>query len=77
MLAAASVALAFALLTRFLLRDLRPPYALLFVAGAFLLAAPHVVARPHALAFPVMVAWVAGLVRAADESGRHRSGCCR
>ncbi len=67
MLAALGVALAFALLTRFLLAELRPPYALLLVAGAFLLAAPHVVARPHALAFPVMVAWVAGLVRAADQ----------
>ena len=66
-LAAAAVALAFALLARFLIDDLRPLYAVLFVAGAFLLAAPHVTARPHALAFPVMVAWVAGLVRAADE----------
>ena len=66
-LAAASVALAFALLTRFLAGRLRPPYAFLFAVAAFLLAAPHVTARPHALAFPVMVAWVAGLVRAADE----------
>ncbi len=66
-LAAASAAFAFALLTRFLLRDLRPLYAVLFAATAFLLAAPHVVARPHVLAYPVMVAWVAGLVRAADE----------
>ena len=66
-LAAACVALAFALLTRFLVADLKPAYAILFAAGAFLLAAPHVTARPHALAFPVMVAWVAGLVRAADD----------
>ena len=66
-LAAASVALAFALLARFLIDDLRPLYAVLFVAGAFLLSAPHVVARPHVLAFPIMVAWVAGLTRAADD----------
>ncbi len=66
-LAAASVALAFALLARFLIDDLRPLYAVLFVAGAFLLSAPHVVARPHVLAFPIMVAWVAGLARAADD----------
>lgn len=65
-LAAACVALAFALLTRFLMDDLRPPYAILFTAAAFMLAAAHVVARPHALAFPVMIAWVGGLVRAAD-----------
>ncbi len=66
-LAAGAAALAFALLARSLLRELRPPQALLLVAGAFLLAAPHIVARPHALALPVMVAWVAGLVRAADR----------
>ena len=66
-LAAASVALAFALLTRHLVGELRPPQAILLAAGAFLLAAPHIVARPHALAFPVMVAWVAGLVGAVDR----------
>ena len=66
-LAAACAALAFALLTRILLRDLKPAHALLFVAVAFLLAAPHITARPHALAYPVMVAFVAGLVRAADD----------
>jgi hypothetical protein len=66
-LATATIALAFALQVRFLIGELRPPYAILFAAGAFLLAAPHVVARPHALAFPVMVAWVAALVRALDE----------
>ena len=66
-LAAASVAFAFALLARFLVNHLRPPYAILVAAIAFLLAAPHVTARPHALAFPVMVAFVAGLVRAADQ----------
>jgi hypothetical protein len=65
-LAAASMALAYALLARFLIDDMRPLYAVLFVAGAFLLSAPHVVARPHVLAFPILVAWVAGLARAAD-----------
>ncbi len=66
-LAAAAIAVAFALFVRFLDRDIRPIYALLFAAMAFLLAAPHVTARPHALAYPVMVAFVAGLVRAADD----------
>src|SRR5262249_10560129 len=36
---------------------------------AFTIVAPHALARPHALALPIMVAFVAGLVRAAD---RHR-----
>jgi hypothetical protein len=66
-LAAAAVALAFALLTRALLDELAPVAALALVAAAFLLVAPHVVARPHALALPVMLAFVAGLLRAADR----------
>jgi hypothetical protein len=66
-LAAAAIAAAFGLLTRFLLERLAPTPALVLVGAAFVLAAPHMVARPHALALPVMVAWVAGLVRALDE----------
>ncbi len=63
---AASIALAFGLLTRFLTEKLAPLPALVMVAGAFVLASPHMVARPHVLALPVMVAWVAGLMRALD-----------
>ncbi len=66
-LAAGAVALAFALLARFLLDEFKTPQALLFIAFAFLLSAPHILARPHALALPVMVAWVIGLVRATDR----------
>lgn len=62
--AAAAVAAAFGLLTRFLLERLAPTPALVLATAAW---APHMVARPHALALPVMVAWVAGLVRALDE----------
>jgi hypothetical protein len=66
-LAAGSMAIAFGLLTRALLMRLASITALVLIAAAFLLAAPHATARPHLLALPVMVAWVAGLVRAADE----------
>ena len=30
---------------------------------------PHLLARPHVLAMPVMVAWVGGLIAAADRRG--------
>src|SRR6185295_15488413 len=66
-LAAAGVALAFGLLTRFLLDWLTPAIAAAFLAVAFILAAPHLVARPHMLALPVMVAWVGGLARALER----------
>jgi hypothetical protein len=69
-LAAAAMALAFGILARELLRRLVPIPAIAFLAGAFLLAAPHALARPHMLALPVMVAFVAGLVRAVDEDRR-------
>jgi hypothetical protein len=65
-IAAAALALAFGLLTRALQERLTPLPIVAFVAIAFMLVAPHATARPHVLALPVMVAWVAGLVRAAD-----------
>jgi hypothetical protein len=66
-LAGGAVAAAFALLARTLAVRLAPAPTLVLTAAALVLAAPHLVARPHALALPVMVAWVAGLVRAVDE----------
>lgn len=65
--AAAAIAIAFALLTYALLDELPPIPVLILVTGAFVLAAPHLLARPHALALPVMLAFVAGLVRASDS----------
>ena len=41
----------------------------MFVAAALALTAPHLLARPHVLALPVMVAWVGGLIAAADRRG--------
>jgi hypothetical protein len=66
-LAAAAVALAVLLLTRFLLRELSPMPALLMVTAAVALLAPHILARPHVLTLPIMVAWAAALVRCMDR----------
>jgi hypothetical protein len=66
-LAAAAIALAVGLLTRFLLRELAPVPALIMVVAAFVLLAPHALARPHMLTLPIMVAWAAALVRCMDQ----------
>lgn len=68
-LTAAAVAAALGVLTVALLEKLDPMAVLGFVLAAIVLAAPHILARPHALALPVMVLWVAGLVRALDARG--------
>ena len=67
LLAAASVAIAFGLLTRFVRRWLAPIPTLVLASVAFALCAAHVLARPHALAMPVMVAFVGGLMAAMDR----------
>jgi len=69
-LAAAAIALAFAVLARFLADELAPLAVIGLAAIAFAVLAPHAVARPHALALPVMVAFVGGLVRAVDRERR-------
>jgi hypothetical protein len=66
-LAAAASAATFALLTKFLSRNLSESAALVFAAAALALSAPHLLARPHVLAMPVMLAWVGGLIAAADR----------
>src|SRR5471030_2257855 len=66
-LACAAVALAFGVLTRFLLRAWQPVPTLIAVLAAFVLASPHILARPHVLALPLMVFWVASLIGAVDE----------
>jgi hypothetical protein len=67
--AAAAIALAFGLLTFFLLRELSPTLTLLMVLAAVILLAPHMLARPHVLVLPVMVIWAAALVRCMDRAG--------
>jgi hypothetical protein len=66
-LAATASAVTFALLTKFLRRNLSERATLVFVAAALALTAPHLLARPHVLAMPVMVVWVGGLIAAADR----------
>jgi hypothetical protein len=66
-LAAAAVAAAFGLLTRFLLREWQPVPTLIATLAALVLVSPHILARPHVLALPLLVAWVARLIRAVDE----------
>jgi hypothetical protein len=68
-LAAAAIAATFALLTKFLSRYLSESTTLVFVAAGLALSVPHLLARPHVLAMPVMVAWVGGLIAAADRRG--------
>lgn len=69
-LTAAAIALAFGLLTAFLLRELSPTHTLLMVLAAVILLAPHMLARPHVLVLPLMVIWAGALVRCMDRGGR-------
>src|SRR3984893_13479590 len=68
-LAATAIAATFALLTKFVSRRLSDSTTLVFVAAALALTVPHLLARPHVLALPVMVAWVGGMIAAADRRG--------
>jgi hypothetical protein len=68
-LAAAAIAATFALLTKFVNRHLSESTTLVFVAAALALTVPHLLARPHVLAMPLIVAWVGGLIAAADRRG--------
>jgi hypothetical protein len=60
-------AAATAMLFRVLLRHLAPAHALLAGVLACTLAIPHLLARPHVLTLPILVLWVAELVRARSE----------
>lgn len=68
-LTAAASAVTFALLAKRLSRLLTQTTTVVFVTAAFALTAPHLLARPHVLALPVMVAWIGGLIDAADRRG--------
>ncbi|MBV8937766.1 MAG: hypothetical protein JO095_18460, partial [Alphaproteobacteria bacterium] len=61
------VAAAIAILLRQLLRQLVPVHAMIAAALAVILVIPHVLARPHVFTLPILVAWVAALVRARCE----------
>ncbi len=68
LVAAASVAVAIALLTHFLLRRFEPLPALIAAAAAAALLLPHVLARPHVLALPLLVLWTGLLLAARDAA---------
>ncbi len=68
-LAASAIAATFALLANFLIRRFSESTTLVFIAAGLALSVPHLLARPHVLALPVMVAWVGGLIAAADRRG--------
>ena len=67
LLTAFCAALSVGLVIRFVGRWLPATGALVFGVVMLLLTMPHLVVRPHLLAMPVMVAWAAGLVDAADR----------
>jgi hypothetical protein len=64
---ALAISAAFALLVRLLSSRISIAAAGVVAMVAFALVQHHLLARPHVLAMPVMVAWVAGLVAAADR----------
>jgi hypothetical protein len=68
-LASLCIAATYALLARYLARHLSETTTLVLVTAALALTVPHLLARPHVLALPVMMAWVGGLVAAADRRG--------
>src|ERR1700693_736779 len=59
--------MALAMLLRVLLRSLEPVHALIATVLAYFLTMPHILARPHILTLPILVAWVAALVRSRGE----------
>jgi len=63
----AALAVALAVLCRYLLRFWEPIYALGATALAGCLLAPHLVARPHVLVMPLLIMWGIGLIEAHDE----------
>jgi hypothetical protein len=65
--AAVAAATAFAQLTRYLLARWQPVPAIIAVLAALTLVAPHIVARPHVLALPLLVSWIAELIRTVDD----------
>src|SRR5581483_151452 len=67
LLAAAMVALAFAILAATAARSLAPLPGLALIGLSICLAAPHLAARPHVLALPILAFWAAALLRARAE----------
>src|SRR5262249_25708084 len=65
-LPAAAVAAALGLLTLYVQREGQPTAVIAAGFIALMLPPPHILARPHVPPLPIMVAWVAALIRAVD-----------
>ncbi len=65
-LAAIAISTAAGLLVHVLNRRIAPLYAAVVAFVAVSLSMPHLLARPHVLVMPVMLLWVAGLVKASE-----------
>jgi hypothetical protein len=61
------IALTFTLLFAELARQMRLTAALSIAMLAYTLSSIHFLARPHVLSYPVLVLWIAGLVRAVES----------
>lgn len=66
-LAAACIAITFAMLTRILGQRIPASLAVLVALLALLLSVQHLWARPHVLVLPVMLAWTHGLLSASER----------
>jgi hypothetical protein len=66
-LAAISVAAAFFLLTRLLLKKLPTIPVIILVGAAIIMIASHLLARPHVLVLPLLVLWAHAIVQAAEQ----------
>jgi hypothetical protein len=66
-LAAACIAVTFAMLTRILGQRIPVFLAIAVTLAALLLSAHHLLARPHVLVLPVMLAWAYGLLCASER----------
>lgn len=68
-LSSIAIGAAIAIFVHLLSRHFDPARAIVITLLALLLAAPHFLVRPHVLALPVMLAFVGGLMTAADRRG--------
>jgi hypothetical protein len=68
LMTALCLAFCFAYATYWLASRLRWTVALIMVLVMVLLATPSLLARPHIIALPMMLAWIIGVVNAADQN---------
>jgi hypothetical protein len=67
LLASLALAATLAIFIYLLSEYFEPAHCVLLAMLALALSIPHFLARPHVLALPIMVAWVGGLIAAADR----------